>query len=100
MRATSASGPRTDDKPVIRVADVKNATDEARIRVGRGDDAARGCLGWTDIEGPVRVPGLAGKPSDVGMAPTARFWLSVTDARGEPEWFARLKARIQKDDLG
>jgi DNA mismatch repair protein MutL len=63
-----------EDKPVI--AWPAAGSQRERVAAVWGDEAARGLVSVDDIDGPVRVHGLAEKPSDVGMA-ARRFWLSV-----------------------
>ena len=64
----------SDDKPAFGWPPATSL----RERVGAvwGDDVARGFMAIDDVDGPVRVHGLAEKPSDVGTA-ARRFWLSV-----------------------
>ena len=63
-----------DDKRVV--AWPPAASLRERVAAVWGGDAASGFVSVDDVDGPVRVHGLAEKPGDVGTA-ARRFWLAV-----------------------
>jgi DNA mismatch repair protein MutL len=64
----------SDDKPAFTWPAA--LTLRERVAAVWGDRVARGFLSVDDVQGPVRVHGLAEKPADAGTS-TRRFWLAV-----------------------
>ena len=63
-----------EDKSVLAWPSVNSLRE--RVAAVWSDDVARGFVSVDDIDGAVRVHGLAEKPSDVGTV-ARRFWLAV-----------------------
>lgn len=74
LRPDVAISASNDDKPAMSWPAAASLRE--RVAAVWGSDAATAFVSVDDVDGPVRVHGLAEKPSDVGTA-ARRFWLAV-----------------------